>query len=347
MLTERQELILKTIIQDFTKMHEPVGSKTVMNQLSIKVSSATIRNEMAVLEEHGLIEKTHSSSGRVPSTEGYRYYLDNLVQPLQLPEEMYNQIGYQFDQPFNQVDEIVKEAAKILSDLTDYTAFAEGPEAKNVSITGFRIVPLAPRQVMAILVTSDGSVKNQLYTLPRHISGDEVERAVRLINDQLVGKNLSEINKQTFEQLSSSQLVGKNAPEFLELLEAVIKDATSEQMYVDGQLNLLNNTENSDLKAIKSLYELINSSSLAGELIDLSDSPSHYPVYVRLGAELENDLLKDFSLVMAEYSVGRYGRGAIALLGPRHMPYSEMIGLMEYFSQELARKLLDYYGRFK
>ena len=88
---------------------------------------------MVILEEHGLIEKTHSSSGRVPSTEGYRYYLDNLVQPLQLPEEMYNQIGYQFDQQFNQVDEIVKEAAKILSDLTDYTAFAEGPEPKNVS----------------------------------------------------------------------------------------------------------------------------------------------------------------------------------------------------------------------
>jgi heat-inducible transcriptional repressor len=347
MLTERQELILKTIIQDFTKTHEPVGSKTVMNQLPIKVSSATIRNEMAVLEEHSLIEKTHSSSGRMPSTEGYRYYLDNLVQPLQLPEEMYNQIGYQFDQPFNQVDEIIKEAAKILSNLTDYTAFAEGPEAKNVSVTGFRIVPLAPRQVMAILVTSDGSVKNQLYALPRHISGDEIEQVVRLINDQLVGKNLSEINKQTFDQLSSSQIVGKNAPEFLELLEAVIKDAESEQMYVDGQLNLLNNTEISDLKAIKSLYELINSSSLAGELIELSDSPSHYPVHVRLGAELENDLLKDFSLVTAEYSVGRYGRGTISLLGPRHMPYSEMIGLMEYFRQELARKLLDYYGRFK
>ena len=348
MLTERQELILKTIIQDFTNTHEPVGSKTVMNQLPIKVSSATIRNEMAVLEDKGLIEKTHSSSGRIPSTEGYRYYLDNLVQPLQLPEEMYHEIGYQFDQPFNQVDEIVKEAAKILSDLTDYTAFAEGPEAKDVMITGFRIVPLAPRQVMAILVTSDGGVKNQVYTLPRHISGEEIEQAVRLINDQLVGRNLKDINKDTFAQLSSNHVVGKNLPEFLELLESVIKDAASEQMYVDGQLNLLNNAENSDLQEIKSLYELINSNHLAGELIDLSDSQKEkYPVHVRLGSELQNDLLKDFSLVTAEYSVGNYGRGTIAILGPRNMPYSEMIGLMEYFRQELARKLLDYYGRFK
>ena len=348
MLTERQELILKTIIQDFTNTHEPVGSKTVMNQLPIKVSSATIRNEMAVLEDKGLIEKTHSSSGRIPSTEGYRYYLDNLVQPLQLPEEMYHEIGYQFDQPFNQVDEIVKEAAKILSDLTDYTAFAEGPEAKDVMITGFRIVPLAPRQAMAILVTSDGGVKNQVYTLPRHILGEEVEQAVRLINDQLVGRNLKDINKDTFAQLSSNNVVGKNLPEFLELLESVIKDAASEQMYVDGQLNLLNNAENSDLQEIKSLYELINSNHLAGELIDLSDSQKEkYPVHVRLGSELQNDLLKDFSLVTAEYSVGNYGRGTIAILGPRNMPYSEMIGLMEYFRQELARKLLDYYGRFK
>lgn len=348
MLTERQELILKTIIQDFTNTHEPVGSKTVMNQLPIKVSSATIRNEMAVLEDKGLIEKTHSSSGRIPSTEGYRYYLDNLVQPLQLPEEMYHEIGYQFDQPFNQVDEIVKEAAKILSDLTDYTAFAEGPEAKDVMITGFRIVPLAPRQVMAILVTSDGGVKNQVYTLPRHISGEEIEQAVRLINDQLVGRNLKDINKDTFAQLSGNNVVGKNLPEFLELLESVIKDAASEQMYVDGQLNLLNNAENSDLQEIKSLYELINSNHLAGQLIDLSDSQKEkYPVHVRLGSELQNDLLKDFSLVTAEYSVGNYGRGTIAILGPRNMPYSEMIGLMEYFRQELARKLLDYYGRFK
>lgn len=348
MLTERQELILKTIIQDFTNTHEPVGSKTVMNQLPIKVSSATIRNEMAVLEDKGLIEKTHSSSGRIPSTEGYRYYLDNLVQPLQLPEEMYHEIGYQFDQPFNQVDEIVKEAAKILSDLTDYTAFAEGPEAKDVMITGFRIVPLAPRQVMAILVTSDGGVKNQVYTLPRHISGEEIEQAVRLINDQLVGRNLKDINKDAFAQLSSNNVVGKNLPEFLELLESVIKDAASEQMYVDGQLNLLNNAENSDLQEIKSLYELINSNHLAGQLIDLSDSQKEkYPVHVRLGSELQNDLLKDFSLVTAEYSVGNYGRGTIAILGPRNMPYSEMIGLMEYFRQELARKLLDYYGRFK
>lgn len=348
MLTERQELILKTIIQDFTKTHEPVGSKTVMTQLPIKVSSATIRNEMAVLEDQGLIEKTHSSSGRIPSSEGYRYYLDNLVEPLQLPESVYNQIVYQLDQPFHQVNEIVQEAAKILSDLTNYTAFAEGPESHDVTVTGFRIVPLSPRQIMAILVTSDGNVQNQIYALPHHIHGEEIEKAVRMINDQLVGKSLKDITPTLLKTLSMSGNGGEHAGELLSLVEDVIKDAASEQMYVDGQINLLNNTSENDVKDIRSLYELVDHNDLISNLLECSSSNDEkFPVQVRLGSELPNQLLKNYSLLTAEYSVGDHGKGTIALLGPTNMPYSQMIGLLEYFRNELAKKLLDYYGKFQ
>ena len=349
MLTERQELILKTIIQDFTHKHEPVGSKTVMKQLPIKVSSATIRNEMAVLEDQGLIEKTHSSSGRVPSSEGYRYYLDNLVEPLQLPESVYNQIVYQLDRPFHQVNEIVQEAAKILSDLTNYTAFAEGPESHDVTVTGFRIVPLSNRQVMAILVTSDGNVKNQVYALPHNIHGDEIEKAVRMINDELVGKSLKDISPTLLKSLTSHQIGGEHSSELLDLVEDVLKDAASEQMYVDGQINLLNNTSEKDIKDIRSLYELVDQNDLISELMTTSPvtKDAKFPVKVTLGSELPNDLLKNYSLLTAEYSVGNHGKGTIALLGPTNMPYSQMIGLLEYFRHELARKLLDYYGKFQ
>ncbi|AEG40141.1 heat-inducible transcriptional repressor HrcA [Lactobacillus kefiranofaciens] len=349
MLTERQELILKTIIQDFTHKHEPVGSKTVMKQLPIKVSSATIRNEMAVLEDQGLIEKTHSSSGRVPSSEGYRYYLDNLVEPLQLPESVYNQIVYQLDRPFHQVNEIVQEAAKILSDLTNYTAFAEGPESHDVTVTGFRIVPLSNRQVMAILVTSDGNVKNQVYALPHNIHGDEIEKAVRMINDELVGKSLKDISPTLLKSLTSHQIGGEHSSELLDLVEDVLKDAASEQMYVDGQINLLNNTSEKDIKDIRSLYELVDQNDLISELMTTSPvtKDAKFPVKVTLGSELPNDLLKNYSLLTAEYSVGNHGKGTIALLGPTNMPYSQMIGLLEYFRNELARKLLDYYGKFQ
>jgi heat-inducible transcriptional repressor len=346
MLTERQELILETIIKDFTKSHEPVGSKTVMRQLPIKVSSATIRNEMAVLEEQGLIEKTHSSSGRIPSSDGYRYYLDHLVEPFQLPDSVYERIVYQLDQPFNQVNDIVQEAAKILSDLTNYTAFAESPESKDVTVTGFRIVPLSPYQIMAILVTSDGKVESQVYSLPRNIHGDEIEKAVNLINDALVGKNISEIDFTALNHLALANLNGDHVNDFLSLVEDVIKDAASEQMYVDGQLNLLNNS--TDVNDVRSLYELLDQDDLISSLVNDTDAEKgQYPVKVRLGSELPNDLLKNYSLLTAEYNVGKYGKGTIALLGPTNMPYSQIITLMEYFRTELAKKLFDYYGRFK
>lgn len=349
MLTERQELILKTIITDFTQTREPVGSKTVMKQLPIKVSSATIRNEMAVLEDQGLIEKTHSSSGRIPSSEGYRYYLDNLVEPLQLPESVYNTIGSQLDRPFHQVNEIVQEAARILSDLTDYTAFAEGPESADVKITGFRIVPLSARQVMAILVTSDGNVQNQVYALPHNIHGEEIEKAVRMINDQLVGKSLSEVNISFLSEHAKSELGSDHVTELLDLVEDVLKDAASEQMYVDGQINLLNNTSEHNVNDIRSLYEMIDHDNLFSNLLDGKADPKteKYPVKVKLGSEMPNDLLKNYSLLTAEYSVGTHGKGTIALLGPTNMPYSQMIGLLEYFRNELAKKLLDYYGKFQ
>lgn len=349
MLTERQELILNTIIQDFTKTHEPVGSKTVMNQLPIKVSSATIRNEMAVLEDKGLIEKTHSSSGRIPSSEGYRYYLDNLVQPLQLPESIYNQIVYQLDRPFHQVNEIVQEAAKILSDLTNYTAFAEGPESRDVTVTGFRIVPLSNRQIMAILVTSDGNVQNQVYALPHHIHGDEIEKAVKMINDELVGKTLKEITPSLMKTLAEQKIGGQHAGELMSLLEDVIKDAASEQMYVDGQINLLNNSSESNVKDLTSLYKLVDDNDLISNFLDTSTSgdDGKFPVQIKLGSEMPNELLRNYSLLTAEYSVGEHGKGTIALLGPTNMPYSQMIGLLEYFRNELAKKLLDYYGRFQ
>ena len=349
MLTERQELILKTIINDFTQTHDPVGSKTVMNQLPIKVSSATIRNEMAVLEEKGLIEKTHLSSGRVPSTEGYRYYLDNLVEPLQISSSVYKRIINQLDQPFHQVNDIVQEAAKILSDLTNYTAFAEGPENSDLTISGFRIVPLFSRQIMAILATSEGDVHNQVYTLPYNVHGDEIERAVRMINDELAGKTLSEVTPEFLEQTLGKKLKVSHVAELIELVKDVISDAASEQMYVDGQINLLNNISLSDVSNLRSLYELIEHNDLISSILnnEASLKSDRYPVKVSLGSELSNDLLKDYSLLTAEYSVGSHGKGIIALLGPDNMPYSQVIGLLEYFRNELAKKLLEYYGRFK
>ena len=192
-LTERQLLILEAVIRNYTEAGQPIGSKTLQQQLPVHVSSATIRNEMAVLEQQGYIAKEHSSSGRIPSLKGYRYYVDNLMKPSKLDRNALYDIRNSFGNEFQKIDEILATSAKILSDLTSYTAISLKPEAKDLRLEGFRLVELGNQQVMVILVTSDGTVESQTFTMPSGISGSELEAVIRLINDKVVGLPLRQV----------------------------------------------------------------------------------------------------------------------------------------------------------
>ena len=193
MLTERQLLILEAIIRDYTNEGQPIGSKRLEQQLPIHASSATIRNEMAALEKLSLIAKEHSSSGRIPSERGYRYYVDHIMKPAKIDRDAVQNIRQSFGNEFQKVDEIVATSARILSDLTQYTAISLKPEAADIRLEGFRMVPIGDRQVMVILVTSDGTVESQMYNLPAGIHGDELESVIRVINDKVVGLSLNQV----------------------------------------------------------------------------------------------------------------------------------------------------------
>ena len=347
MLTERQLMILKEIIRLFTESGQPVGSKKLMAELPVHVSSATIRNDMADLESVGLIEKTHSSSGRVPSMQGYRYYLDHLMQPATLNPVDVATVQQSFGQHYHKIDEIVSQSANILSNLTSYTAITLGPEVAEIRLTGFRLVPLSNHQVMAIIVTSAGTVDNQVFTIPQAISGDKLEKAIRIINDHLIGLPLTVVSQKLKTDVPALLAQYMASPTgFLDIFDDVLKKASQERLFVGGQMNLLNFSEFSDVTQLKSLYNMINRSDDLAKLLDLSPGGANSQVQVRLGTEMANDLLKHYSLMTVNYDVGEHGQGVIALLGPTSMPYSRMIGLLDLFREELAKKLIDYYANF-
>lgn len=345
MLTKRQLLVLKEIIRSFTESGQPVGSKTLMAELPIHVSSATIRNDMAALEEQGLIKKTHSSSGRVPSTKGYRFYLDNLVEPTAVSANEIAAIQQGFGGHFYKIDEIVAQSARILSNLTSYTAITLGPEVTNLKLTGFRMVPLGNHQVMAILVTSNGSVESQLFTLQPEVDSDGVEKAIRIINDELVGLSLGEVAQKLQTEVPAVLFKYMTSPDgFLDIFGNVLKKAAAERFYVGGRLNLMDYLGDNDVDQLKRLLAMMDSeqgnvNALLGPLHD-----SH--IKVKLGSELTPDVLANLSLLTANYSVGEHGTGMIALIGPTQMPYSKMIGLLDAFREELAKRLTDYYSHF-
>ncbi|MGX9798800.1 heat-inducible transcriptional repressor HrcA [Pediococcus acidilactici] len=340
MLTDRELLILEEIVQEYTENGKPIGSKTVMNNLPIKVSSATIRNDMAKLEDLGLIEKTHSSSGRVPSLMGYRYYVDHLLRPEEVDQTEAQQIQRGLATHFQEVDDIVRTSAEMLSNLTHYTALTLKPEQKGATLDGFRMVPLGGNQVMLILVSSNGDVTSQQFNIPHEMNGETLERVVRIMNDRLVGKTLSQVYYHLRTDIP--QVVEKYLQSdagVLDVFQDIVTRSTRDRYFVGGKLNVLNFSKNVDVNSLRGLLTLFNENDQIDGLLGNKRSD----LDVKIGDELSNALLKDFSLITATYDVGSCGKGLIAILGPTSMQYSKTLGLINTFRYQLSHRMLQYY----
>lgn len=340
MLTDRELLILEEIVQEYTENGKPIGSKTVMNNLPIKVSSATIRNDMAKLEDLGLIEKTHSSSGRVPSLMGHRYYVDHLLRPEEVDQTEALQIQRGLATHFQEVDDIVRTSAEMLSNLTHYTALTLKPEQKGATLDGFRMVPLGGNQVMLILVSSNGDVTSQQFSIPHEMNGETLERVVRIMNDRLVGKTLSQVYYHLRTDIP--QVVEKYLQSdagVLDVFQDIVTRSTRDRYFVGGKLNVLNFSKNVDVNSLRGLLTLFNEN----EQIDGLLGNKRSDLDVKIGDELSNALLKDFSLITATYDVGSRGKGLIAILGPTSMQYSKTLGLINTFRYQLSHRMLQYY----
>ncbi|MEE5987716.1 heat-inducible transcriptional repressor HrcA [Ligilactobacillus equi] len=343
MLTERQLLILEAIIRDYTNIGQPIGSKVLQQQLPIHVSSATIRNEMLALEKMGYLKKEHSSSGRIPSLKGYRYYIDNLVEPMKLDKKVRTDIRRAFGNELLKVDDLVQTSAKLLSDLTNYTAITLKPETATLRLEGFRLVPLGRQQVMAIMVTSDGSVQSQIFTIPAQLSGEELEPVIRAINDRVIGLPLSQVPAQLQALTPFLTKYLQDPGNFLDVFGNILSKAVEDQVFVDGKLNLLDFTKSNDVQQIKALYSLLEERPLLGKL---TATDANQDVSVRFGDDFAKSL-SDYSIVSATYGDPHAGQGIIAILGPTNMPYSKMIGILGAFQQELTARLLNYYKNFE
>ena len=193
MLTDRQLMILQVIVDDFIRSGQPIGSRSLSKKSDITFSSATIRNDMADLEEMGFIEKTHTSSGRVPSEKGYRYYVDHLLTPPLVRNEEIQMLNSVFVDRFYELEKIVQKSAQILSEITNYTAIVLGPKVRDNKLKKISLVPLNKEAAVAIIVTDTGHVENKLITLPPTIDVNQIEKMVNILNDQLVGVPVLEL----------------------------------------------------------------------------------------------------------------------------------------------------------
>ncbi|MED1438697.1 heat-inducible transcriptional repressor HrcA [Aeribacillus composti] len=339
MLTDRQLLILQIIIDDFIQYAQPVGSRSLSKKESITFSSATIRNEMADLEELGLIEKTHTSSGRVPSEKGYRYYVDHLLSPKKLTKKEVMAIRSIFAEKIYELETLVQKSAQILSELTSYTAIVLGPKVSENRLKRLQIVPINEDKAVAIFVTNTGHVENKMITFPEKIDMSELEKIVNILNEKLAGVPLSELKDKIYKEIAN--ILRKHIRNYDILLKLITGtlNVGHEKIYFGGKTNILSQPEFRDVSQIQTFLDFIEQED---ELYDLlKTNPSG--ITVKIGTENKISAMENCSLITATYSIGEKQIGTVAVLGPKRMDYSRVISLLKFFSKDLSQVLTKLY----
>jgi len=335
MLTARQLQIFQVIIDEFIDSAHPVGSRAISEKENINVSAATIRNIMAELENMGFLEKTHSSSGRVPSEKGYRYYVDHLISPINEKNEV-NLIKHLIDDGLFEVEQIIEMAAEVLSDLTNYTSIILGPEIFETNLKQLQIVPLSPQTAVAILITNTGHVEHRTFSIPPTIQASDLEKMVNILNDRLRDVpiiNLAEVLNN--EVLFLMKRYMHNAEHSLDYLKEIFLHEQPIKLYIGGKSNLLTQPEFNDVNKIHSFYSMMEKKEESANLVKRKTNG----IQVTIGNENKEEAIKNFSLITASYELGKNQKGTIALLGPTRMEYRKVINLLNALSNEMTDAL--------
>lgn len=329
MLTKRQLQILKAIVESFINKAEPVGSKSLMNEYHLPFSSATIRSEMAALESLGYLEKTHTSSGRIPSSLGYKYYVLHLMES-QLDENMKNQLIPVLSNRGLELNDVFKEICQVLSELTNLTSVVLGSKGDSETLQKISIIPLESTTVTAIIVTNHGHVQNRTFELNDEISLFDLQNCVDILNDLLIGTYIAEIPAKIDQVVKP--LLQEKVKQYDLLLKAfvqVFSRFVNDHIYYSGTTNMLYQPEFNDLEKMRHLMEVMNDESFLKQLHIHDDGLS-----VKIGTE--NILaLDDVTVISSTYHLDDDEKGTIAIIGPTRMKYDLVVGLLEYVSKGL------------
>lgn len=327
MLSERQTMIFKMIVDEFTRTAEPVGSKTLMNLLSVSCSSATIRNEMAALEELGLLEKTHTSSGRIPSSKGYRYYVENLMET-SLDESVKKSLQQVFNERHYTLDEIVKKSCDILSQMTNLTSVVLGPDSSCQRLQHIQLFPISEKSAVAVFITDHGHTENKIFQFDTSVSINDIQTCCNLLNDKLCGTPINSVveKMQEIEPLLAAN-VSRHEVLFQAFVNAFIRFA-SDNVYCSGQSNMLYQPEFSDIERLKQLMKMLEDSAVWRQLANTEGD-----LAIRIGDDNGLLQLDDVSVVTSKFHINGSEEGQLMILGPTRMQYDRVVALMEYMSK--------------
>ncbi len=332
-MDERKKKVLLAIIKDYISTAEPVGSRTISRKYNLGVSPATIRNEMADLEDLGFIEQPHTSAGRIPSHLGYRYYVDYLMEPLELNPEEKEIINRSYQTKAEEIGKLINQTGQLLYRLTNYTSMVMAPQPRSSAIKHIHLVSMSPTQAMVIAVLDTGAVHHHLMDVDESITAADLQQISAVLNAKLAGFTMPQIRltilKEIYHELHRYRSYLDTA---IELLTQHLQDSAESKIYLGGVYNILNQPEFHNIEKVKTLLSLLEQESLLHEI--LSDQNNN-GLTVRIGVENTHEQMKDCTMITATYQLDNHVLGTIGVLGPTRMEYAKVITIVEHLTKHL------------
>ena len=331
MLTSRQLKVLKWIIEEYVRTAEPVGSKALASLPEFGLSSATIRNEMAELEQLGFIVKTHTSSGRVPSEEGYRLYVKELLES-QNNLQSFPLIDEIFNKELISKEQAIKESMAIITDLTNYASVILGGSAYKSRIKKLQIVVLNERLAVILMVTDQGYVESKKIIIPDEINANDLERIVNLLNEVLYDCPILEIDNVLNNKLSEDDIREKVEyyDEIISILVRAFTNMAQDKFFLSGKTNILSQPEFQNIDKAKEIIEAIDKQEIL-RVINLNNSG----ISVKIGQDNHIKAMENCTIISVPFENEFGEQGAIAVIGPTRMEYHKIIPLLNYISKNI------------
>ena len=337
MLDDRKRKVLQAIVEEYINTAEPVSSNALITKYDLQCSSATIRNEMAELEKRGLLDKMHTSSGRIPSAKGYRYYVDELLKDDNISLEEVKYISDKLETKVNEIEDLTKITANTISEITHYTTVTIGPKASEQIITEIKFVLLGSRMLLAVIMTDIGMVKETIIKFDEDITEKQVETINYMFNNKLKNRPIGTIDKPLEEYLyqEMADMVKVIKPIIEQIKKVLFED---EEIQLQGTRRELDLPEFNSLQVAKNFMNILDEKEL---IADMLNSGFAEDINVYIGGEDENEELKDFSMVTFKHKIGNKDMGTIGIIGPKRMDYSKVISVMKYISKKLNQEKED------
>src|SRR5512138_1674726 len=336
-LNIRSRQILEAIIEDYISTAEPIGSSAIRSRHGLSLSAATIRNVMADLEEMGFLSSPHTSSGRVPTEKAYRFYVDSLLSVRGVDRGEREEIRRHCSVAGKDVDGVFREISQMLSSVSHYMGVVAAPSFSANVFRQMEFIRLGSHRILAILVSQSGSVQNRIIELKEDIAADELLKMANYLNDMLHGLTISQVKGRIVKEMESERIryddLLANA---LKLSQQALDDVGAE-IFIEGQANILDLPEFSDVQKMKDIFRAMEQKS---QLISLLDNCLHAPgVNIFIGSESHLNSMSGMSLITSTYVSGKNTLGVLGVIGPTRMGYGKVIPIVDYTARMLTRLL--------